>query len=252
MASMHELRLKKMFQASKGKKSKFAPSSLATGTGGMTCTATSCDGTLNGTVACTSGGTVKLTNVTTTISFPANPNDPMNMGFDTTMKGQITLDKCASTSPNYLDYPNYLATIGTGTLTVDAKSGFKLNSFSYSGDSTSFNMNMNVTMTENATVSSESLKVGTETISLKDLKTVFSATIDSKGTNIQMSSSGSDATFKADYEDTLDGSFTTSGTVNGESVNTTLTYEKSKVYKYSVSCNFNMQTGASTCAVTMK
>jgi hypothetical protein len=249
-AQIHKLRLDKAFKKDKNSANMIGPKSLATSTGGLTCTSTGCEGTMNGTVNCPSGGTLKLTNVTTKISFAADPNDPFFLGFDSTMQGQITLNKCASSTPNYLDYPNYLAVVGSGTLTVNSKSIFKVNSLATPEQTT---MNMNFNVNEESTVSSNDFKADANTtLKIENLLAKLTLAVDSKATNLQFTASESEYTFKGDYEDTLNGSFTTSGQVNGEAVNTSLTYDKSKIYKYSVSCKITFATEATDCTITMK
>jgi len=245
---------------------------LLTGNGGMSCNSdfSSCTGTLNGTASCDTaagGGTVTLTNVVTTMAFTTTSGMENQSG---SLKGTLKLNKCGSRTANYFDYPNYATSIASGTVTIDSTYTYKYNSYSISGENITVNgsglptsityttSNNNQTINEKLTTSSSDFSAGGSTIAFSNLVNDLKVTVDSKGTNVKVgltydnSQNISKITFTGDFEDTLDGSLITSGTLSGESISSTYTYDKTKVYKYSVSCSGDIATSAFDCTITNK
>jgi hypothetical protein len=252
-------------------------SSLATGTGGATCSGSTsssdgltCTGTINGTANCSYGGTIKMVNLVTTYSNKITNQSAGASTNSTTAKGNVTLTNCGSQQTNFYDFPSLIATSSSGNITFDGKMVFNTTSYKQATSSSSFNQAAGTATTTIATVDQE-LTVSREftasssdfsskgtSLAFSGLTEKMNVTVVSKGTDLKIvatfsGNTASKIVASANYEDTINGTITTTGTVGGQTINAGYNYDKSKVYKYSYNCTFDVQTPANNdCTITLK
>jgi hypothetical protein len=244
-AQIHQLMLENTFQKNKHSKYLIGPSILSTSTGGLSCTTTGCEGTMNGTVRCFGTGTAVISNANTKVNFLSNP---LNFNFESSIKGQITLNQCPYLGFNLMDYPNLMTSMRTGTLTIDSKSSNKINWVATDRVASYFNF----TVEQEGSISSDEFKTDADTIlKIENFQLKTNLTLESKYKSQLISTTNTELIQRGIYESNLNGSITTSGIINGESVNTTITYDKSRIYKYNVDCSYNYTTQTSNCNVTI-
>lgn len=86
------------------------------------CNTSGCDATLSGTENCqpgdTNSGTFTTNNLKVKLTFSGNPMSG-DLGFTGTMQGDMTMNKCQKTSPDYFNFPSMTSSVTTGDITYD-------------------------------------------------------------------------------------------------------------------------------------
>jgi hypothetical protein len=221
---------------------------LITPTG--SCTTTGCNATLSGTENCTPGdtnsGTMTTTNLQVTFTFSG---DPMNgdLGYTGTMKGDMTMNKCSSRSPDYFNFPSMTSSVTTGDMNYD---GTQTQTFA-NASMTATSFSADITVKETSTTKSSNLAINGGAAQVINVTQSVDLLVNSVGSNIESTMSGSTFTFKASYVDTLTGTVAVTGSVGGGNVNVSRTYNNDK-FTYDVACTINFDTGAGDCTTTVK
>lgn len=219
---------------------------------GGTCNSSGCATTLSGSENCkqgdTNSGTFTTTNLQVAFTFSG---DPMNgdFGYSGTMKGDMKMNKCQSTTPDYFNFPSMTSSVTTGDINYDGSQTQTLANVSITGGGTG--STMDITVKETSTTKSSNLAINGGAAQVVNVTQVVNLTVNSVASNISTTSSSSEFTFKASYVDTLTGTVAVTGTVGGGNVNVSRTYNKDK-FTYDVDCKIKITDGSGDCTVTVK
>ena len=241
-------------QISRAKRSDFFLPQIrptAISSSGGSCNSSGCTNvTLNGTSTCAAGGNFTLTNMKLTLSFPGGTYGLFS--FNTTLDGTITTDKCANYSVNYFNYPNYVSSITSGTMTVSGKSNISYTDYTFAAGSNNKIINVAYTLDENMTINSSSLDIGDGSkIALTDVKSI--ASITSVGQISDISTQTTSTSYKISFtnNETITGTVSLAGNIGGSAANTSKTFAGEK-FNYSVICTISVTASTGTCEVTKK
>ncbi len=218
---------------------------------GGSCNSSGCTNvTLNGTSTCASGGNYTLTNMKLTLSFPSGSFS--SLSFNTTLDGTIRTDKCGSYSVNYFNYPNYVSSITSGTMTISGKSNITYSDYTFAAGSNNKVINVSYSLDENMTINSSGLDIGGgTTVALSDVKSITTLASVGQISDITSSSTATSFTINFATNETLTGTVSLSGSIGGAPANTTKVFAGEK-FNYTVSCTISSSASTGTCEVTKK
>ena len=192
-----------------------------------TCTSTSCDATLNGSLNCPNGGTLAMENVAFTFTVPSGSLNTFS--YAVSMDGKITMSACKSAGFNYLDFPNYVVSSSDGEMTIGGSSTYDVSNFTANG-TTGFNFDYSIT--DGYTVNSSALSInGASAVAVSNLTNNMALTINSVVSNFTQ---------------------TTSATQINVNVNKTFAGDK---FTYDIDCLINLTDDAinvGSCDITVK
>lgn len=214
------------------------------------CNTSGCSATLSGTENCSPGdtnsGTFTTSNLQVTLTFSG---DPMNgdLGFTGTMKGDMSMNKCQSRSADYFNFPSMTSSVTTGDINYDGSQTQTYANASMTGSSFS----ADITVKETSTTKSSNMAINGGAAQSVNVTQSVDLTVNSVASNMEANVSGSEATFKASYVDTLTGTVSVTGSVGGGNVSVSRTYNRDK-FTYDVSCKVNFNTGAGDCTITVR
>lgn len=215
-----------------------------------TCSANSCSATLSGTINCTIGGspsgTVTLDKMKIVYTSGMGAG---GMSFSMNMDGKAKMDKCASQSNDWFNFPSLTSSVTTGDLTVTGDSKIEFASADMAAQTMTINyVEKNTTSSANMAINggaAQSVNV-TQNVSLE---VVSKPTITENPTF-----SNNNFKFKASYVDVLTGSVSVTGSVGGGNVSVSRTYNKDK-FTYDVACDIKISTDnqlSGDCKITVK
>lgn len=217
---------------------------------GGSCNSTACNTTLSGTENCTQGdtnsGTFQTSNLQVGFTFSGSPMSG-DLGYTGTMKGDLKMSKCASTTPDYFNFPSMTSSVTTGDINYDATVTQKLSNVSMGSGS----FTADITVKESSTTKSSNMAINGGAAQSVNVTQNIDLTVHSVASNMSSSSSSSSMTFSADYQDTLAGTVRVTGSVGGGNVSVSRTYNNDK-FTYSVNCTINLTSGSGDCTVTVK
>lgn len=214
------------------------------------CNTAGCNATLSGTENCkpgdTNSGTFTTSNLQVVLTFSGNPMNG-DLGYTGTMKGDMSMNKCQNTTADYFNFPSMTSSVTTGDINYDGSQTQTYANASMSGSSFS----ADITVKETSTTKSSNMAINGGAAQSVNVTQNVNLTVNSVASNMESNVSGSEATFKASYVDTLTGTVSVVGTVGGGNVNVSRTYNNDK-FTYDVSCKVNFQSGAGDCTITVK
>ncbi|TGN19389.1 hypothetical protein [Leptospira idonii] len=210
---------------------------------GGTCNSSGCNATLNGTTNCSSGGTVTLTNMKVTFTFPKA------LSYESTLDGTATTDKCASYGADYYNYPKYVSAVSSGKLTIKGKTNVSVNDYTFAAGSNNTIINTDFNYDENITVNSDALDIGNSTtIALKDVISIVSLRTVGQQKDFSTSNVNNVITVKVSVTEALTGTVSISGLVGGVAVNLSKTYA-GDTFSYRYTCVINIANQIGTCEI---
>ncbi len=224
------------------------PTALSRDSG--TCAANSCSATLSGTVNCTIGGspsgqvTLDKMKVVYTSSVAAG-----GISFSMNMDGKAKMEKCASQSNDWFNFPSLSTSITTGDLTVSGDSKIEFVSLDVATQTATIKyVEKNTTNSANMQINGGAAQSVNVTQNV-NLEVISKSTITENPTF-----SNNNFKFKASYVDVLTGTVSVSGIVGGGNVNVSRTYNNDK-FTYDVACDIKIDTNnqvSGDCAITVK
>ncbi|MBM9500319.1 hypothetical protein JWG44_08670 [Leptospira sp. 201903071] len=215
-----------------------------------TCNATSCSATLNGTVDCKIGGnnsgtaTLDKMKVVYSASMGAG-----GMSFSMNMDGKVKMDKCASQSSDWFNYPSLTTSVSSGDITLTGDSKVEFASMDMATQTAT------IKYVEKNTTTSPNLAINGGSAQTVNVTQDVNIELNSKPTITEAPTfSNNNFKFKASYVDVVTGTVSVSGSVGGGSVNVSRTYNKDK-FTYDVACDIKIDTDnkiSGDCSVTVK
>ncbi|TGK27734.1 hypothetical protein EHQ05_08060 [Leptospira yasudae] len=224
------------------------PTSLTKESG--TCNTTSCTATLNGTTDCTIGGSNSgtMTLDKMKVSYTANMSGA-GLSFKMNMDGNLTMNKCASQSNDWFNFPGLTTSITTGDLNVSGDYNLEMVSMDMATNTSVIKyLEKYVTKSSNLAINGGAAQTVNVTSNV-DMQITSKVTITENPTF-----SNSAFKFKAGYVDTLTGTVAVSGSVGGGNVSVSRTYNNDK-FTYDVACDFKIDSESKMtgdCTVTVK
>lgn len=240
---MKMLSEKRLVAYGKELRSRVIPTALIRVSGDV-CTASGCNAVVSGTVSCAQGGTATLNNVS--LALTITDSNLTSMKYSNHMNGSFTFANCATYSRDYLSYPQFATATLNGTLTYDGTYQMNIASMTTSGTTA----NLSATYNDVSTVNGSDLTInGVPGLTLANMQVNNNISLTATMTNLVSTNNGGIMTFGATINDTLTGTTSLNGTVNGQAVNKSRTFS-AESFHYSYTCTLNMNEGSGVCQST--
>jgi hypothetical protein len=204
---------------------------------------TTCNATLNGTGDCNGGGSFALNNVAVNMTLKGGAA----FNFSGSLNGGVSFNKCKVTGTNWAEFPGQISTLMNGNVVFN-------NSFTetllLNTATPPAQLDGDIVYKDSGTYASDAVSTDGKTAIPVNIYSSVDLSMHSVVSGLSSTVNGNISHFSATYNQTINGTYTVTGTADSASVNINKTYTND-VFKYFLNCSFNSDTGSSSCTVTM-